>query len=318
MIKIKELRELEIPKYGPVFQCVFDLFGDYTGVFFKIEVDGVDKLLQRLDNLCVIYTLEDSNVVSYEMFAVDENYKVVSAGFDDYEMHIVDGTLTTQKRNNSVIQSLNFSKRNDDRDNDGFDGVIAFVQFNCEKNIRVTMSYQQMYNSSENIYYYYERKPLQVIIEKMIKNKRDGSYIAVDRERFIRVDMSRDDLFYDLVTLKEFGLVEFMSKGSYSLQKDDHITRYMKFYFTTRDNQAIPLFPFSKHLAWEEVKKFLEDNSFDCKIPEHLANTYNGNNDILNYYQSIADFIGDYENIPPDEVVHLKLEFGGVNDDKDN
>ena len=39
-INIDEIRELDIPKYGPIFACVYDLFGDYVGVFFKLYIEG--------------------------------------------------------------------------------------------------------------------------------------------------------------------------------------------------------------------------------------------------------------------------------------
>ena len=44
-INIDEIRELDIPKYGPIFACVYDLFGDYVGVFFKLYVEGKEHIL---------------------------------------------------------------------------------------------------------------------------------------------------------------------------------------------------------------------------------------------------------------------------------
>ena len=50
-INIDEIRELDIPKYGPIFSCVYDLFRDYVGVFFKLYIEGKEYILQRRDNL---------------------------------------------------------------------------------------------------------------------------------------------------------------------------------------------------------------------------------------------------------------------------
>ena len=97
-IKIDELNELEIPKYGPIFMCVGELFGDYVGVYFKLVIDDEEYILQRRDDLFVLYQVHKGNEVSYEMFTVDEEYKITSAGFDDFEMHTVSGDRVVQRR----------------------------------------------------------------------------------------------------------------------------------------------------------------------------------------------------------------------------
>ena len=143
-IDISELDELDIPKYAPVFQCVGELFGDYVGVYFKLLIDDQEYILQRRDDLFVLYQVHEANEISYEMFTVDEEYKVVSAGFDDYEMHAVSGDRVIQRRNTNNIESLVFMKRSNGADVDGFNGSIGYVQYNQEHDVRLMLIYQQI------------------------------------------------------------------------------------------------------------------------------------------------------------------------------
>lgn len=321
MVTIKEMSELEIPKYSPVFQCVYDLFGDYTGIFWKIEVNQQEKILQRLDDLCVLYTLDEDKTISYEMFTIDEAYKVHDAGFDDYEMHMLDDVITIQERDSSVLQSLTFTKRSDGLDNDGFDGILAHVQYNQEKDICVMVMYQQMYNSMDKIYsFHVDKPPFQISIERGVVKKQKAGRSAKPT-CYIRgeYDYRENHGYYNLATIKDYGLASFLEKGSYALQKEDTIARYYRILYTTKDKQAFTGFPFCKQYSLEDFASFFQENGFKMTIPSCLLDLYNGTNDELNAYQEIADFIGEYEKTPPDEVVQLKLVFGeGDNDGSDS
>lgn len=321
MITIKEMSELEIPKYAPIFQCVYDLFGDYAGTYWKLEVHGQEKILQRLDDLCVLYTLEEEKTVSYEMFTIDENYKVSNAGFDDYEMHMFDDTLTIQERDSSVIQSLAFTKRNDGVDNDGYDGLVTHVQYNQEKDIRLMIMYQQMYNSMDRIYsMHVDKPPFQITIERGVVKKQakglSAKPISYIREEY---DFRDNPDAYNMATIKDYGLVSFLKKGAYALQKDDVIARYYKILYCTKDRQAFTGFPFCKQYTLDDFSDFMKENGFRMTIPAYLLDLYNGVNVELNAYQEIADFIKEYEMTLPDEVIQLKLVFEeGDSDDTDS
>ena len=60
---ISELKEEEIPKYTPIIMCVGELFGDYDGVYFKLLIDGKEYLLQRKDDLFVLFQVYEDNAV---------------------------------------------------------------------------------------------------------------------------------------------------------------------------------------------------------------------------------------------------------------
>lgn len=320
-IDISELSELEIPKYAPVFQCVEELFGDYVGVYFKLVIDDEDYILQRRDDLFVLYQVHSGNEINYEMFTVDEEYKVVSAGFDDFEMHTVSGNRVVQRRNSYNTESLIFMKRSNGVDVDGFNGSIGYVQYNQEHDVRLMLIYQQMYNSQGKVYGYHIGKlPFQVLIEKGVGAKQRGSILPVRKQRYMRGDFDERDnpRLYNIVTIKDYGLTEFMEKGAYALQKDTQIVRYYKMLHQTKDGYAVTAFPFCKQYRYEDFEAEFQKYGFHSKLPEFLIEIHNDDNRDLNKYEAVASFMKEIEMTPPEEVVTLKLKFEGDESDGTN
>lgn len=312
-IDIKEISELEIPKYAPIFSCIYNLFGDYSGVYFKLILDGEEKLLQRRDDMFILYSLEDINLVGYEMFTIDEEYQVNSAGFDDFEMHTINGDRVVQDRNSTNLESLIFIKFGDGRDVDGYDGRVGYIQYNQEKDVRLMLIFQQMYNSMGKVYsFHVNKEPFQILIEKGLSAKQKGSLLPVRQTSYIResFDYRDNNFFYNLAAIKDYGLVEFMEKGAYALQKENKIVRYYKMLGRRENGYAITGFPFCKQYSFEEFDEMFKQYGFKKKIPDHLIAIHNGEYRDLNYYQEIATFMKNVEMAPPEEVIKLNLKFG--------
>lgn len=284
-------------------------------------VDGQEKILQRRDDLFVLYSVEDANLVSYEMFTVDEEYNVTSAGFDDFELHTIEGDKVIRERDSVNLESLVFIKRSDGGDADGYDGSVGYIQYNQQEDVRMMLIYQQMYNSNEKVYsYHVSKNPFQILIEKGLNAKKNGSIMPVRTTRYIRCDYDERDYntFYNLAVIKDYGLQAFMQKGAYALHKENVISRYQKILATTRDGYAITGFPLCKQYRYEDFNELFEKYGFKNKIPNQLLAIHNGEYAELNYYQEIASFMQTIEMDPPDEVIKLNLKFGENGEDDTN
>lgn len=319
-ISISELNELEIPKYAPIFSCVGDLFGDYDGIYFKLIIDEKEYILQRRDDLFVLYQVFDKNEVSYEMFSVDENYNVISAGFDDYEMHTIAGDRVIQRRDSNNIESIVFIKRSDGVDFDGFDGSVGYIQYNQEKDVRLMLIYQQMYNSQNRIYGYHVGKlPFQILIEKGIYAKQKGSLKPIKSEKYIKeeYDFRDDPYLYKIALIKENGLSDYLHGNSFSVLNNKQISRYYRMLAKTKKGYAITTFPFGRQYKYEDFVTIFEEYGFKSEVPEFLLSIHNGDNIDLKRYEAVAEFMREIEMTPPDEVIKLNLKFG-VGDDGTN
>lgn len=320
-IEIDELNELEIPKYAPIFMCVGDLFGDYEGVYFKLRIDNDEYILQRRDDLFVLYQVVDNNEVSYEMFTVDDEYKVTSAGFDDFEMHTISGDRVIQRRDSNNVENLVFFKRRDGEDVDGFDGSIGYIQYNQEFDVRLMLLFQQMYNSEGKIFNYHVSKvPFQILIEKGVGAKQRGSIMPVRTQRYIRgkYDVRDNPYLYNIAVIKDYGLAEFMDKGAFSLQKDNQIFRYYKMIAQTKEGYAITTFPFGKQYRYEDFLPMFEKYGFKKDVPDFLISIHNNQCKDLRRYEAVALFMKEIELTPPDEVIKLNLRFKGDGEDGTN
>lgn len=311
-IKIEEMSEADIPRYGPIFAAVGDLFGDYSGIYFKLIINGEEKVLQRKEDLFVVYSVEEGNLVSYEMFTVDEDYVVNNAGFDDFEMMTYNGDRIVQDRGTGILESMVFTQRKDGVDIDGYDGTVGYVQYNQEEDVRLILLYQQMYNDKEKVYsFHVDKKPFQILIEKGVGAKDRGSIIPVRNSRYIRCDYDAQEhsTGFNIATIKDFGLIEFLRKGAYALQKADKITRYYRVLGVASNGYAITGFPFLKQYQLDDFSTFFEQYGFKTKVPYHLIAIHNDEYDDLTRYQEIASFMQEIEKEPPAEVVELKLKF---------
>lgn len=318
---IKELSETDLQSYAPIFSCIFNLFGDYVGVYFKLVIDGKERLLQRRDNMFVLYNMAGENLVNYEMFTVDDEYKIDSAGFDNFEVYTMNGDKVIKENGSSNLESLVFIKRSDGRDSDGFDGTVGYIQYNQEKDTRLMLLYQQMYNDRGKVYsYHVDKNPIQIMIEKGVGAKQRGSILPVRTSRYYRCDYDYRDhnVFYNLAVLKDYGLQEFMEKGAYALHRENVISRYQKIITTTSSGYAVTGFPFCKQYPYEAFNELFDEYGFRKKIPDSLLSIYNGEFDDLNYYQEIASFMKEIEMSPPEEVIKLNLRYEGNGNDGTN
>ena len=319
-ITLSEIHQGEEQSYSNIFNCVGKLFGDYVGVYFKLVVDGVDYILQRRDNVFVLYHVSEQGEVNYDMFTVDEEYNVNYAILDDFQVRDEDGNKMIVRHNSSIIEYLSLVHR-EERDVDGYDGFVQYVQFDQEKDVKLMLIYQQRYNERGEVYGYHVNKlPFQITIQKGLVARQNGSIVPVRTTRYIRgnINESEHPYLYNMAVIKEYGLVEFIEKGPYAVQKDDQMVRYYKVLGQTKEGVAVTAFPFGTQYKFEDFSPMFEKYGFANKIPCDLIKLRNGENDELRKYEAIAAYMKEIEVTPPDDVIQLHLKFEGTGNNDAN
>lgn len=325
MITIGELTSEDVQKYQPIFQACYELFQSVNGVYYKINIDGEEKILHRVENLFTIFEL-DENVVGYQMFTVDDNYQVADVAFDDYEMHPQGNRRVFQRREDGMTECLDFFERPNGPDNEGYNGMICYVQYNPTNDMRVMIMYQQnIYNNKTKIYEFHTRVPFQIKIEKHVLLRDKGVKLPFCSKTYIKrtFDYRDEPLFYTLATLKDYGVGATIGQDVVSLQGSNDITRYYRELFITKNYQAISLFPFCNQYKIEEIKEYLESLGFNTSIPKLLVDYHNDELPEIRTYQELSDLIKpieetkDYTNGSP---VVLKFTMDGeeIQDGEDN
>lgn len=290
MIKIEQLTEDDLKDCANIVLAIGEIYGDYFGDYYKLNEDGVTKYLHRIYNddmtesAFTILTLDENNLISYEQFDVDGDYNVLMAGFEDYVVTYYEENVFITDKKTNVTSSILFTKRQDEQDLEGYTGLILYSQYNVTTDERCYMSYQQMYNDFNLIYRENTKDPFIYNFETGVtKGKR------IKSKSFVRININglRNPRLFDFITIKEFGLSEFLSKGSYKLQKEDHMSRYFRNYKTI-NGFALTGFPFTSAYKKEEFTNYLKDHDFNTEVPDYLVELYNKEHKGMKRYEEIA------------------------------
>ncbi len=290
MVEIKGLNEEDIPKYLEAFVKARELLGSFEGNYYKLYIDGEERLLHHVNDLMTIYYLSDEGLVNCQMFTVDENYNVVQVGYDSFEIAFVDNQVVASSRDEKQFSYLTVEKRPNGNDREGFNGLIVYAQFNAETDKRVVIGYPQMYlGEKTRIYPARLEKPLTIKFDKKVMVSQAKGKEA-PAKTYIRhtFDYSDNPKLFSIVTIKDFGLEAILKQNPVALQKGDRVTRYFKMLFQNKDGLAVTGFPLCSQYSQEEINTMIENNGFRASVPQILVDIYNGDDYTLRLCQEVA------------------------------
>lgn len=322
MMKIEELTEEDIVNNTNVFLAVGEIYGEYYGEYYKFIEDGITKFIHRIYNedrtqsALTILTLEDDNTISGEQFNVDEDYNIVRAGFEDYVVTYYEDDIVVEDKNTGMTSSVKFRERPNGEDRDGYTGMVVYSQVNEETDERCILTYQQMYNDFNLINESNTKVPFLYQIEKnVLRNK------ILKKVRTYGTDFydfrTTPDLF-NIVTIKEYGLITFLKNGAYDLQKTDKIKRCLRLYWTNKAGASFTGFPFSRIYSVEEIESQIKEKGFNIEIPHFLIELYNNEHKEMKRYEEIASLMKTYcSNIEDEQKLILTREVFS-NEDEEN
>lgn len=293
MYKLKELTEQDVVNHQLAIRCAYQVYEDVVGVFYLVEKDGKEYILHNCDNVFMLIEEYDDETVSYTMFGVDNNFELCDLGYKDFELHIMDDEYVFQDRKTGISSSIILRTRDNGEDIDGYNGFVRYTQFNPERKTRATITFQHMFYGEGKISRYHIVKPFQFIFYD-VKQKRNGEFKINFKDQFIgrTFNYHKEKMLYDIATIKDYGLSEFLEKGSYSLQKRERdVTRYYKILWVNDNQYAKTGFPFTRQYTLEDMKAKLDECGFSYEIPQIYIDIYNGNDSEMNDIKLLIDEI---------------------------
>ena len=171
---------------------------------------------------------------------------------------------------------------------------MRFTQFNLDTRERATITFQHMYTEGKMVSPFHTKKPFQVIFQSNVKITKKGEFKSSSKKQFIAKTFSiyDDKLGYDIATIKDYGLSEFLEKGSYALQSNErNITRYYKILYVTDSLYAATGFPFTRQYTLEDMIAMLKERGFGYEIPQQYMDIYNGRDELLNEVKQLIEEI---------------------------
>ncbi len=325
MLTIGSLSNEDVKRLQPVFQACYDVFQSVDGIYYKVIIEGQEYILHRLADVFTLLRLEEDNIVNIEMFTVDENYQISAVAFEDYEMQVVDGKRVFQKRGGVINEFLDCFKREGEPDDEGYYGVVRYVQYNSQKDLRVYLWYQQnVEDENSRIYPYHLVEPFVIKIEKFGNLGGKKFVLPFSKQTFVKrtFDYRDEPLYYTLATMKDCGMAAVIGNNVVSLNETMAITRYYRELFLTSNYYAFTGFPFCPQYKLEEIYAKLRSMGFSLQVPKILIDEHNDDIPEVKIYKELAMYMKDFETSKEfidgkPEV--LKYRMNGENiDDGDN
>lgn len=295
MIKLEKLTQNEVNNKAFLIDQIFDLYGGVPGEFYSYRYENEERWLYRDELYCTILGIDGEYIV-YTSFMVDEDYDLSYMEFDNFSVaKNINGEKILYREGNPIMESLTMKKRLESANNNDFDGIITHHLINSKSREEVLITYKAIYRDNPHYYQSLFHKPF---IISFINNGKI--------EQYMLYDTSIDYISYDIITIKEFGLIEFMKNGSYSLQKNKSITRYFKIKKMLSDGTCILLYPFSKAYTGEDMKNMLKLKGFTGEVDDYMLNYYNENYLECAEYRELAKALMEYDKTHTDDKKLVK------------
>ena len=301
-VELLELGIDDFHKYSELFMTIFRSFGDYDGEFYNLRIGNSYKLVQRRDNVIYIYDYDSNGEIRYQIFEIDDGYKVGDMLFKEGRLSNVGKTKILCNDDTGNVESLVLCKNTLGKDSCFYGDIAAHTQYNSEADVRTISLYQHNANSKGYIYpYSFRNGPVQIIIQDGVLKRKPKSkvYFKVEYNKF-------DNPFgYKMTVLKDYGLDEFMKNGPYKLESDDSIFRYQKVLYKTKDGVGVTSFPFGKQYTLDDVKNYFNSLGFKKDVTSELIQMVNGVYLDMDFYSRIAEC---FKKLDKDSTIVLRKE----------
>ncbi len=268
-------------------KVIYDMFGSEDVLIFAV-LDEKQKMgfVVRSNDGCLYIDNKGESIP----FSLDENDDLSLLRKDDYVINFNE-ELTFMSQDN-IMHFLRLHKYNQP-DCDGYDGSIEYKQYDSKRDIMCVINYQQMYRE-------YDGRPC---IYQFRTNEIDGVYIDEKYSRgdhkkgfplpkrakyYTKVECAEDEIGYDWMKIKDYGLVNFLSNNIPALERGKSI-RYVKSLYRGLDGSFRDLWPLAKQIRREAIDEIVKSYGFNTQVPSLFISVYNGYDETVKDIQAIVE-----------------------------
>lgn len=285
MVKLEKLTLEEINKEPAYIDQILSLYdGDISGEFYKYNYKGQVRWLYKLDGYCTILCNDGEDVLYTSFFVNNADYSLGYMEFDEFYVGADNDEELIWKEGDKISESLRTLNRSEQANNDGYTGLVVHHQRNSETGEEILITYQNQYREDGQIFACNLVRPF---IVSFINGKKVTQYL--------NFKTNCDYFSYDAITIKEYGLSEFLRRGAYALQGDYEIRRYFKVQYQKQDGTCVLGVPIFRGYKEEEMFKMIEDKGFRLEVPGYVLDYYNGNYEECAEYRELAEAIKVYD-----------------------
>lgn len=277
---VEKINALDIPRYSKIFYKVFEINNSFDGNYYKI-IDDLEYVVFEYDSIYRVFVFKDDKIDLMGCFILDKLGNIVEIDDASEKYFLQDKEVYLIDYSKRSVCNLGIFRR-DSNDFDGYNSLIHYEQCNLLNDDRVILYFRQMYGEEgKRIYSCHLDKPYII------------SFVGKDKQKSYIVDSySVDDnlLSYNISAIKEYGIREFLKKGSFALHGTREIFRYSKIVWITPRNLAITL-PLAREYSLDNMKKVINDVGFKLEVPDRLVDMYNKDDELFLLFKDMAKCI---------------------------
>ncbi len=284
LVKFTKEKEEQYRSFMPYLYEELDKYEEATGKeetlrYLLMSVDGEERLVQFINNCCVIFYFKNDVLITRYM-ELDENYRVKHASYEGYEIVESDDNLLIVDAETGVIQDFDYSL-NDGKDADGYNATGLYTQYNQDTDCKLHLVYRLIDRQDGKMYSFHLNDPYKVIFMDEASKVEDRGKINFKTMRaYAKYEFDYEDHnpYYNLVTVREHGLLKTMSEGAGNIQQVNPLTRYFRINGADNNGNLKISFAFGEFLSPEQIKEDMDKHNFRMDVPEYIIDIYNGEN----------------------------------------
>lgn len=286
MVQIVNCDEEILKEIPNVIELLYELYGATTIALFAVIENDMLAFVGREGNNCVFI-----NKDGYYRFTLDNEEKLGVLVKDGYEIYFGEDLYFVDEK--SKMEYHLDLLRISEVDEQGYDGCVSYKQYNPEIDTLCELRFQHMYRENDGnpvIYGMHTEKIDCLYIDEEFKRKSKPKIGLIPKRSkyYSKVEFADDMMGYNWITIKEYGLSEFLENGSYKLQKEHSLIRYVKTQFIGLNGNYRDFWPFGEQLKIEQINELIKSYGFGIKIPWQFIDIYNGRDKLVNTIKDIV------------------------------
>lgn len=276
MVEFKNIENGYKDIYQPILDQINRDFYNQEVDYQIYQTDMQEGIIGITNNVAMFYYYDTDHTIKHHYANFDENFNLTAFSTDEGNLTFLE-EMWFLTNPNGMINAINLVP--DATLNNGFNSHVAFCQLDRFRHMSVNLYYYHLKNNeNDKINPLYIRTPHKVLIQKGL---------IPHRKTYELKDIDYNDPYYNLVTIKEYGMKNTMEQTAYGLQHQPSISRYFRVFFPLGMHQGIELFPLSKHYKIEDLYREINLLGFTTTVDDTIIKVYNGQYQPLNFYGEI-------------------------------
>ena len=286
-MQIIECNDEVLSKYPNIYQVICDVYDGNDVVVYAVLSDN------SVNFIC--FSGEHGLYIDnrgHRSFNIDKDYNVSAFQGNKYLVYYGDNTTFRDYNNNEYKLELISRKK---ELNEGYDGIVVLTEYMPDKDLMVQLSFLHAYREVDGrhpIYSMYIHGFNSMYIEEEFSKKPfKGGFLPKRVQAYGKLEYERNMLGYHLALIYENGLLEYLLKGSYNLERDNRIKRYNKAFYLDTGGELRSLGFLGDIYKEEDIVKIMNKYGIKDSIDKEMIALYNEEDYYLSRIKKVLNIL---------------------------